>query len=822
MNFLYELNYTVRSVRRKFGFSILCVFVIALGYSITLPLYSWVKNSAYSTLPFADGERIVGIRKTNTLRNFDYDPDAFDALQFQRFLDNSTVFESIGAVEEIMATVNDGESTDRHQGVRIDTVAMGYTGIPPLLGRELVPGDAEAGADPVVVIGYELWQNRYSGSPDIIGSNTRINGSNHTIVGVMPRGFSYPIVAELWLPLSISEASEPNPADRLMLIAKLDEQSTRTEASGEVAAIMQGLQNDFPGNYDNQSAKVIRFTQLSFSNALPLYNSIGVVAIFIYLLVCLNVANLLLIRANERIGELAVRSAVGANQFSIFGHVLFESFFVCMAGAVLGIATSTIILSFAHNFYTNVLAANRSLPFWMDLRVDTDAIVIAFWLMLGLWVLSGVFAAWRAARKDLAIILGSESKGAVSDGGKWIGKTLVSLQVIFSFFLLVVSGSYIFLLGENSDESIVSNPERYISATISLNGERYLNEDSRSRYRNLLRQELQEDAIFQSMTFASSLPGDFATAINAALETETQGFDDSQRFVQLWVDPGYFNTLNIPLYNGRVFDSGDGEDSPGVVLVDEAFTQRIAVEEGNTTGRQLRLYNNSTDAGTTHSVIGLVPYIWDLDRQTGAARFPAIYRSLAQGNIRTFRLIAELAPGINPTLVETEQVLKAAAASVDRDVAIYGVDRLSGPIDRNNLYSNLLLSMFGSAALCSLVLSVIGVYGLLSRTIMSRAHEIGLRRAIGSNNRQILSLFLRSSSTYLLLAVLLGGGGSFIVLDQIVDSFASASSFGNLLSYTGGVFLIVTLLVGTALLVATLIPVRRVIRMEPGEALHYE
>lgn len=818
MNFWYELNYTLRVIKNKLGFSLLCVVVIALGYIITMPLYSFVKNFAYGSLSYADSDRLVVIQQTNTRANFDYDENSFDAYQFDVLQQTAESFESLSSYREVVSTLSDGEFAKQFFGVQISTQGLSYSDPLPLFGRIFDVGDEIAGAEKVVMLSYEVWQNYYSADPDIIGKFARVSGVNHTIISVMPAGYKFPKVAELWLPATNFIVSEPGGAFDLAAVGKLSDGVSKSQAALEVASIMKRLASEYPDFYVDRSARIIPFTQIAISNALPLFNSIGGLAFCIYLLICLNVGNLLILRANERIGELAIRNAVGANRRTVIAHVLLESFIICFSGAVVGMLAAGWVLEFLQFFMLNILQSGRQLAFWVDFTFNWETLQLAIIMISALWLLSGSFAAWRVSRGDIVTIISGESKGQLSVAGGRITKSIVTMQLVLSFFLLVVSTSYLLDLRNSYETSVVEEPATYISSLVSLTTTTYEGEISRDRYRLELKQQLESVDEFHEVSFSSAMPGGVSFGIEASAElTIDSGEQNLPRFGQNWLSPGYLQSLEVGLVAGREFFSI--EMGP-VVIVDEAAAVRLGLE-GAAVGSQIVLRQTDGQDSKIVTIVGVVPYIGEVDVNSGAARFPTISLPMNQQAPREFRILIKLADSSTSSIADIEKLIRLAVTKIDRDVALYEIERLSTPIERNNSVTRLMMSMFGSAALGAVVLSVIGVYGLISRAILARQAEVGIRRALGSSDKAILSMFIGQGFFYLVLAIIFGGAASVFVLD-LVQSSASSMSSTNIYASLSKVLLGSSFFVALLVFFASYIPTRKVISMEPGEALHYD
>lgn len=821
MSLWYELNYSLRLIRKKFGFSVLCVVVIALGYAITLPLYSFVKNFAYADLPFPDGDRVVMLKQVLTSTNADLDSASFDFYQFNALAENAESFDSISVFREEIITLSDGEYAQQITGGRITAETLNFAAPVPLLGRSFLPSDAIPEADPVVLLGYDVWQNYYGGDSDVVGSVGRVNGQPHTIIGVMAQGFRFPQSADIWLPMTITNA-EPGTTPLVSIFGMLKEGTSRSVASAELAAIMQRLSIEFPAEYEEKSARVVPLTQGFFNNALAQINSIGGLALCIYLLVVLNVGNLLMIRANERVGELAIRSAMGASRLRLILNILTESFLVCFFGAVIGLAIAGWLLNTLSSFLFELFFESNMMPFWWDFSINMDVLLTSLLMLVVLWLLAGSFSAWRASHNDISVLLGGDSKGVVLRGSSKVTSVLVQIQIVLSFFLMVLSGTYLFVFQGVYQESSVAGVESYVMANINIENELVAGSEGRELYQDALEQAVESIIEFEALTYASSLPGEPTIGARVGLI----GSELPSGEIQLpyygvsWVESDYFQSLGFSLQEGRHFDESDTSTSEAVVIVDEEFVKRMGLV-GKAIGQRLDLYSFQSNVrieagGVAATIVGVVPYAGQIN--SGNFNNPQIYRPLNQETPSSLMLIAKIRPDIQTPIAELEQRVRIAGNQINRDISIDKLRPLSLPIYQENSARNMFATFFGSAAVGALFLAVIGIYGLVSRAVFSRSNEIGIRRAIGSTNFAIAKIFLAQVLFYLTIGIVFGGGIAVLAIDLIEGSLSAS----NMITTVSTVFVSVTAIVTALICYATYVPVRNIVAMEPGEALHYE
>ncbi len=817
MSFLYEFNYTLRTIQKKLGFSTLCVIVIVIGFSICLPLYTFAKNYVYTTLPYPDGDRLTTVKQLNSRTNMGPNGSQFDFFQFNTLKEGVSTFEELGAHYLSSVTLSDGDYAQQYFGSFITANAFAFSATQPVFGRTLLPSDEQPDATPVVLIGYEVWQNYYGEDSKIIGQVARVNGKPYSIAGVMPEGYKYPQVADVWLPLVIPAAASIGDGPKVSIVGLLDAESSLSEASLDLASIMARLAAENASNYQFKTAEAISFVQ-GFANV-GLFKTMGALALCIYLLVGLNVGNLLLIRANERVGELAIRSAMGASRIKLVIHVLMESFVICFIGTVLGLLVAKWILNTFGSLILGLFEAAGSAWFWLDFGFSANIASVAISLLLLLWLFSGGFAAWRASKSDISIVLAGNSKGGGGNSGGSITRSLVLLEVVVSFFLLVVCGSFLYSIINLYQEPVVPEADYFVTSTIDLNTDTYLDLAQRNLYISNLRRELDELSEIELITFGSALPGNFSTSSKIILEESQLIIDSSSSSYGIsWVDTDYFQTTGFGLQQGRYFDSTDNVNSEAVAIVDDAFVKSLNFGE-SAIGKRFQLHDPNHNVQNIESeswlrIVGVIPHIGPMVREV----IPRIYRPISQETPSSVLLIAKLHSNDIELPSELERVIKIAGKSVDRDISIASITQLTTVSDQENSSTLMASGIFGGVSLGTLLLAVIGVYGLVSRSVFARTREIGIRRAIGSANFSIVKIFLEHGTACLACGVLLGGGAAILV----VNSLDSPAAPFNLISAMWIVISLVTVMFGGLIFWASYSPVRQVIAMEPGEALHHE
>ncbi len=825
MNLPLDIRHNLRSLRRNLGFVALCVVVIGLGMAVSVTMYSFITSSVYTPMPFPEGDRYVAIQRL--------DPDTgqveltptTDSYTYQLLQESVQSYKSFGAWRDSYATVSDGDIAEQIFAAHITPSLLQITDVEPLIGRNLLTSDDEPGADPVVLISYKVWQNYYAGREDIVGTISRVNGNPHTIVGVMPENFVYPVSNEMWLPLQLPTSLQPGDKPIVRMMGVLADNASIESAASEVNSLMQQLGESEPELYRNAGATATFFSR-HIAPSIIFYHMLTALTVSLLLLVCLNVANLFVVRANERINELAIRNALGATPWRIVQTVLLDSLLICLLGSLLGFVLADFCVSYVDSMNSGIfervtLTSSPVWSSWSDSEWELSNIISALLVVLVIWLFSGGMAAWKIFRQDISSVLGAGSTGTVG-GGKSTGSVvLVSIEIVCSCFLLILCGVLIGGANDLADVDYGTATEGYLTARINLPNVSYPDVSSREVYRQSLQQNLLAEEGISAVTFTSALPSQQGVNTNYNLEDRNllTGSNSYPSQEIILVANDYFQSLDVPLIEGRAFDSSDSGDSLQVVIIDKLFAEKMWPDQP-ALGKRIEV-NPETESSQWLTVVGVTSHIiqgWSL---FGVDR-PSLYRPFSQNaspfnpqslNVDERFLIAIKVEG-NPD--DYRRVLQEAAAGIDREIPLTFISSLSDVLELTNVFTIISNTISSNIAFFTLVLAVTGIYTIVSRSVWQRSREIGIRRALGSSDAKVLWVFVRQAFKYLLLGLFLGGGAA------VLASSSLTVLFSGIMSWLPLVFVCVSVGLGMLVFVAAYNPARRLVNLEPGEALHYE
>lgn len=810
---LNDLIFSFRLLRKNLSFSITSLVVITLGLTVSLCVFSILYEFRKSP-PFPEGERFAVVKVFDQVSGSELNMPDLSGYAFHTLNSQANSFEQFGMLSYASASFVVEEEMRPLNSVSITPNLMTMTQLVPILGRNFVSDDSVPGATPVTAISYQLWQSLFFESPEVIGQEVRIDNIPHTIVAVMPEDFHYPLAQELWVPLQVPE-SEALPAGATYWLAgKLNPDATMESATIELNTAFAVLREEFPQEYGNLELAVVGFNAIKSQGTGSTGVLFNAVAAVIFLLASLNLSAILFARANERRAELAVRNALGASVWQLRNQILLESALLCVLGCLLAIGLSTLVLRWVRLMIETVMASLGSYVNF-DFSIHSSALIYAALATCLIWLVSSAATIYRIGNKNLFQTMESGSQGASAKSRGFASKIIIGLETIISCFLLILCGLFTFSVVSAYQLDFGTRLDRLYTGYFSLLPADYESSDSQLSYIESLKSELNLLPEIESVAFASALPGGWGQGLqvsNYALndrELRQEGRYPEADLVM--ISPDYFSELDVGFIQGRDFTSFDNSTSPNVVIVDELFAQQYWPDE-NPVGKRIQLDPGEDEVALT--IVGVSRHIVNGQAFGEGLIQPTMYRPLLQNPVRAFSVLVQTKRDEEVASLNT--LLNGAAARVDRSVSVQNIYPLYD-------YQRLGLSVFdflgrimSGFALFTLLLSVIGIYGIVSRSVFLRAAEVGIRRAVGSSDGEVIGIFLKQGLRYLLLGIVFGGGLAMLISGVMVQMFP------DILDGVPIVLAAVLLLLGVLIFLASYVPARKLVLLEPADALHRE
>jgi predicted permease len=820
-SFWQDLRFAFRALSKSPWFAALAIVTLALGIAVNASIFSIVNGFLLRPLPVSHPEQlaVLSLQQAGNkdLQNFSY-PDYLDLRE------QPTSFSDIIAYRITLAGLTTDNRGDHCITTRVTGNYFSMLGLQPALGRLILPTEGQtAGADPILVLGYSYWQKRFAGDKDIIGKKVELNGHSLTIVGVAPQEFhgTYSIVdSDLYLPLSANIATKDEKlvqdtwthrSERsLTLMARLKPEMNLKQAQTSLNVVAQRLAEQHPDTDKGISIRAfpeqLARPEPDPENDLP---SVAVVfmalAALVLLVACFNVTNVLLVRANARQREMAIRAALGAGRLRLVRQYLTESLLLALLGAGGGV-----LLAYWAMRFLSSIPLGTDLPLQLKFLPDARVYFFALGAALVTGVIVGVFPALRVARRDVSLVLHDGARG--SSGGRRrqiIRGSLVVAQVAGSLVLLIVAGLFIRSLGKAHNIYLGFNPSNVLDFSLDVQQIGYQEVQGRTFYREL-ESRLRALPGVVSVAQAFSVPlGVMSSFQSVNIEGHPVEQGQQPPSVQSnMVSPGYFDTLRIPVHNGRTFTDADDEKTPHVAIVNQTMAKQFWPDQ-NPLGKR---FSTKSASGPFIEIVGVVQD----GKYKGVVEEPQphFYQPLSQSYIplRTIHIRTSVPPETLSMQVQSQIRGLAPNLAVSEmqtlDQALQGLNGF--------LFFRLGAQLTGTMGLLGLILAVVGVYSVASYAAAQRTQEIGIRMAIGATPSDILKMVLRQGVGIVGIGLLVGLAAAFAGARLLADLFYGVTP-SDPITYAA----VATLLLAVALL-ACWIPARRATRVSPVIALRFE
>jgi len=800
-NLLGDCRYAVRSLARQPTFACVAILTLVLGIGTNTAIFSVIKAVLLNQLPYPDASHLVVVREQNP----DGSMDLVAPLTYLDWKQQSAAVPSMAAFRQLRyAFAGDGEPLDV-PSVRVTANMFSVLHASPMLGRTFSAGEGEPGADRVAVLSRAFWQRHFGGSAAAIGGTIQLDAQPYTVIGVMPAEFDFPPSGnvDIWTPLSF----DPNDAHgrsrkgrSLNVVGRLADGVEEQQAQREMTIIAGRLASTYPDSNTGWGARVISAQEQLVSTVRPALLLISAAVGFLLLIVCANVANLILARLSSRRGEIAVRAALGAGRWQLVRQVLAESFTLSAVGGALGLLVAWAGIRLVHAL------PEGSLPRMEEVRLDSGVLLFAFATSVGVALIFGVIPAVQVSRAGLRDTMNAFSGTTRHSGGRLLS-TLVVIEVALALMLLVGAGLMTRSFAQLMRVSPGFEPGNLLAVQIYLPQSKYKTGIDRTRfYMDTIHRVGAIPGVY-SAAGVSTLPM-YPVGIDYALPFTIDGHaapanGEEPRADIRTATPGYFETMKIALLGGRFIDGRDRAGAPGTVVINETMARRYFAGE-NPMGKVVR---NPHGKGEVVGIVGDVKH-YGLDSEPRAELFMPAWQQPLNG----MALIVRTASDPKGFVAS----IRREVLAVDAEQPIFDVSAMVDVVSRSVFLPRVSMLLLIAFAVSALLLAVVGIYGVVSYTVTQRTRELGVRMALGADAASTLKLVLGRS-------MLLVGGGTVCGL---VASMAVTRAMSGLLYGVSPldpmVFTGVSLMLAAAGFVASLIPARRATRVDPIVALRTE
>ena len=807
-NLWQDLRYGGRTLWKNPGFTLIAVATLALGIGINTAVYSVVDAVLFRPLPFAQPDRLAEIWQQEAKSGFAHPGLRWEA--FQEWRGQANLFERVEAYNQRSFTWTGGREPETVTAPAVSPGLFPMLGVNPQLGRPMQPADAEPGNNRVVLISDGFWKTNFGGSPDALGKTLTLNDQPYTVIGVMPPKFKFPYgKSQLWVPLALTATDERQRPQRFNAVARMRGELAlpAAQAGLDMLSAQLAKQRPDPGGWGTK-IKGLGTQRVNPGPRRALLVLLGAVG-FVLLLACANAANLMLARAAQRQGEIAVRLALGASRGRLIRQLLTESLLLALLGGLLGVLLAWFGVELLAKFVPNELTFLSVNEISLERRVLLFTTGIT--LLTGLCF--GLLPALKSSRPDLQQALkGASGKATADRAQNRLRNALVVTEVALSLVLLIGAGLMMRSFLHLSSQPPGFEPRNLIAATLSLPQQRYQTLAQEEDFFNRAKAHLAALPGIEAVTAAAGVPpqgGGITFDLDIEIEGRPPEPPDSKLILPFsHIDPAYFQTMRIPLLQGRTFGAEETVNAPPAMIINEEMARRYWPQQ-NPVGQRIRFSKD----GKWKTVVGVVGDVKIGRPGDGFSRME-VYYPWSQETRRSFqRTLIVRAAGDASQMIAA---VKSAIWTLDKDQPVYLIDTVENLLSDALAEPRFYLFLLGSFAGLTLLLVSMGIYGVMAYSVTQRTHEIGIRMAFGADSGNVLRLMLKRGLSLALLGISIGIAAS-LALSRLIAALLFGVPATDPVTFAG----IALLLLAVALL-ACYFPARRAAKLDPLVALRNE
>jgi putative ABC transport system permease protein len=804
-----DIKYGWRMLAKSPGFTAIAVIALALGIGSNTAIFSIADAFLLKPINIPDPEHLViaGEIAPNQTDGF----NSVSAANFADWKQQVKSFESMGTFQWDQVNLTGTGLPEKVQGFQVSSNLFSLCNVQPIAGRVFLPEEEQPGHDGVVILSQRLWERRFGSDLNLVGHEIHLDSRPYTVIGIMPRKFDFPLTAELWVPMALkSEQWNDRKSHIFVVLGKLKAGATLSVANAELKGVAQRLAAAYPATNRGWGAGVENIRLYLLGDETRKYTIMLVLAVgCLLLIVCANVANLQFVRSASREREMAIRTALGGSRWRVVRQLLTESIITALSGAALGLIFAYWSIKMVLRYMPPEIA--KYIPGWYDIRLDGRALLFTIIAAAVAGVLAGVLPALKSSRVNVNETLKEGGRSSSSARGRHIMRnSLVVVQVFLAVWLLICAGLLARGFRNLLDLGNGFQPESLLTMRVDLPEGRYAGPQQWRQFFD------------QALARLSALPG-----VQTASETSWIPYGDGggrQQFLiagkpardaseiptadSLVVNSSYIQMMHIPLIRGRAFTEKDGTDTERICIISQSLAKAFFPNE-DPIGHQIKITadNSSNPWMRIVGIVGNVKMDWTNRRPTYAFYRP--YMQLPR-NYGAFVLRTSGDP------MALAAASRSAIAAVDADIPVADVQPMSKVIANSVLGIAYVAVMMSVVGVMALILAAVGVYGVMAFTVTERTHEIGIRMALGAQPSQVLRLIVGGGLLLAAIGLTLGlplGLGSSYLLANLFYGIGS----GDPITYVG---VALALLAVAAL--ASWIPARRAMRVDPIVALRYE
>jgi putative ABC transport system permease protein len=805
-----DVRYALRMLWKYRFATFVCAGALALGIGANTAIFSMAEAFLLHPVPLNDVNRIVALVDSQPRHNVEKTSVA--PATYLEWQTQAHSFEQVGAYSWDGVNFTGDGTPQKIQDYLVTTDFFATLGVQPHLGRDFLAEEGQPGKNQELILSYGLWERRYASDPQILGKIVKVDGKPFTIVGVMDKGFDFPLSAEAWLPMAFDAKQRVERDNRpLWVLGRLKPQTTFEQAKAEMLTIAHQQAEAFPDAYKDWELRVIPLGEFAAGDLTRQYTLLllGAVA-FVLLIACADVANVQFARVSGRQKELAVRAAMGATRTRIVRQLLIESVMLSLFGAVIGIFLAQWMLTLMLSHMPADIA--RYIAGWKSIRLDLGAFLFTFAVALASGILSGIAPSLMSSRTNISETLKESGRGASSGRARHrLRSVLVIAEVALSLILLVGAGLLVKGFHALLNVNQAYHPESLLTLNLDLPNVEYPERSARAEFHDRLARSLASIPNVSAAATALTVPygnGGGTSADRFSIEGRPlERREEARTAIMQTISPNYFAMMNIALRNGRAFADSDADQTQRVAIISRSLAQQYFAGE-NPLGKKVNVAADKNDVWLT--VVGVVDdvrYNWIQKYDV-----PTLYRPYRQNPTHYTTVV--LRTGGDPLSVVS--AVRSKIAEIDPNLPIYQVKPLDVVITESIIGITYVAAMMAGIGVIALVLASVGVYGVMSYSVSERTHEMGIRMAMGASGSSIHRLVIGNGMLLTMIGIAIGLPLAF-GLARALSSLLFGVSATDPFAFIG-----LPLILASVAALASYLPARRAVRVDPLTALRYE
>lgn len=807
-----DLRYAIRMFLKSPGFAAIAVITLALGISANTALFSVVDGVLLNPLPYSHSEQLVSVYGTST--GFDHAPITYpNFLDWQR---DSQAFSSMAIYRNQDYSLIGRSEAERLSGYMISAGFFATLDVKPILGRSFRSDDDQVGAAPVVIIGGGLWKRKFGSSPNVVGESLTLNGTSYTVVGVIPPGFTfYGHDRDVYTP--IGQWNDASFRDRRIAVSahavgRLKPGVKLPQAQADMDVVARNLAAAFPVADKDVGIALVSMKEDIVGKVRPFLLVLLAAVGFLLLIACANVANLLLARSMGRAREFAVRAALGASHMRVIRQLLTESVLLAGLGGALGL-----LLAF-YGTKAVVTTLPGTLPRANEVSLDGHVLLFTTALSLLAAIVFGLAPALKSSRVNLQEVLKESGRGA-SSARHFLQRSFVAVEVAMTLLLLIGAGLMLRSLAALWRVNPGFNPSHAITFVVSMpSSSRTTSDETRARLRQFDDKMHSIPGVQAVSVTLGSRPMIHDSSLPFWIQGQPKPADDNDMHQGMFylVEAGFQQAMGITLERGRFVTPQDNENTPVVIDIDDVFAGTYFPHE-DPIGKRVNLAHFNVQA----EIVGVVGHVkqWGPGTDAKSAVEAQFYYPFMQLPEKIMPLVADAVAVVLRTEGDPAAIMgpvRRAVEQIDPREVVYGVQTMDEVVASSFATRRLSMILLGIFAAFALVLSCVGIYGVISHLVGQRTHEIGVRMALGAQRGDVMRLVLGEGAGMALIGVAIGIIAALGLMRLMANQLYGVTAYDPL------TFVTVAILLMLIALLACYFPARRAVRVDPMVALRYE